>query len=199
MNLKHISGRPIRWGVGSVVLMAAVFLSFARRQTNSLESLVAVTVSGGLDTDPRDGARPVALVAGALGVPSSVFRRAFSGVTPARGSEPEPGQVRRNKAALLSVLAPYAISNDQLDRASDYYRYRPEQGEIWPCTPAKILAIVNNGKLTGLRVIQAGAGYTTPPTLSVPGFQRVVVTAKLGYSKQFETNGSIVGVKVLHE
>jgi len=79
------------------------------------ETRVPVTFTGGYDTDRRDGGRPVVLIAAALGVPTDTFRRAFSGVTPARNGPPEPGQVHRNKEALLSVLSPYGITNDRLD------------------------------------------------------------------------------------
>ena len=62
---------------------------------------VPVVFSEGHDTDPRDHGRPVALVAGALGVTSEVFRDAFSRVHPAgpdRG--PSPEEARANKAAV---------------------------------------------------------------------------------------------------
>src|SRR5581483_6178092 len=43
-----------------------------------------VVFSAGHETDPRDGGRPVALIAAALGVKPEVFRAAFRGVTLAR-------------------------------------------------------------------------------------------------------------------
>ena len=39
--------------------------------------------------------------------PTDVFREAFSGVTPAKGRGPSREDARRNKAALLKVLAPH--------------------------------------------------------------------------------------------
>ena len=47
-----------------------------------LASDVTVTIASGLETDPVDNGRPVVLIAAALGVPTEVFREAFSGVTP---------------------------------------------------------------------------------------------------------------------
>ncbi len=50
------------------------------------ERKVPVTFSGGHGTDPRDYGRPVVLIAAALKVKPEVFRKAFSGVRPARGA-----------------------------------------------------------------------------------------------------------------
>ena len=54
---------------------------------------VPLAFAGGHDTDRRDGGRPVALVAAALGVPDQVFRDAFTHVTPA-GPGREPSRPR---------------------------------------------------------------------------------------------------------
>jgi hypothetical protein len=98
--------------------------------TDSPTSEVTVTISGGYDTDPRDKGRPVILIASALGVPEDVFREAFSHVSPAgAGQEPDPAQVNLNKKALLDALGPYGITNDFLDKVSNYYRYNGSAGE----------------------------------------------------------------------
>ncbi len=57
-----------------------------------------VKFSSGHETDPRDHGRPVVLIAAALNVKPEVFRKAFSGVTPARGRGPTPTEARRNRA-----------------------------------------------------------------------------------------------------
>src|SRR5690242_9418425 len=76
---------------------------------------IHVLISGGHETNPVDHGRPVILIASMLGVPQEVFREAFSGVSPAgAGQEPNPIQVRLNKSALLDVLGPYGVTNDQL-------------------------------------------------------------------------------------
>src|SRR6188474_2109432 len=111
------------------------------------ESKVPVTFSGGHETDPKDKGRPVVLIAAGLGVKPEVFREAFSGVTPARGGKPTPEQARKNKEALLKVLKPHGITNERLDEVSDYYRYRPDKGEMWPTKPAKAQAIIENGRV----------------------------------------------------
>src|SRR5437667_1129886 len=91
---------------------------------------VPVVFSGGHETDPRDGGRPVVLIAAALGVTPEVFREAFSHVRPApAGREPEPGQVRQNKAALLAALAKHGVTNEKLDTVSNYYRYARSRNE----------------------------------------------------------------------
>ena len=84
---------------------------------------VAIKFSGGHETDPRDGGRPVVLVAAGLGVPEEIFRETFTHVTPAsNGREPEPEQVRKNKQALLRGLSSYGVTNDRLDTVSNFYR-----------------------------------------------------------------------------
>src|SRR5262245_15048144 len=98
---------------------------------------VPLTITGGHETDPRDRGRPVALVAGGLGVSPEVFRSAFSKVKPApAGTEPDREQVRQNKAVLLSALTPHGVTNEELNRVSDFYRYVPGRGKLWPVKAA---------------------------------------------------------------
>src|SRR5262245_38839813 len=110
----------------SLLMLAAV--AGCARSLLAEDMKVPVTFSGGHDTDKRDGGRPVVLVAAGLGVSPDVFRKAFRGVTPAKGGPPTGEQARRNKQALLKVLGPLGVTNDRLDEVSDYYRYRPEKG-----------------------------------------------------------------------
>jgi hypothetical protein len=159
---------------------------------------VSVVISGGFDTDPQDKGRPVVLIAAALGVPTEVFRDAFRGVTPARsGSEPSSEQAQRNKAALLKVLAPYGVTNDRLDAVSNYYRYNGSKGEIWSRVQASATATVTNGVVTGVTITNSGAGYTSSPTVTITGPQgKLTATAKLSYTKDFKTNGSISAITI---
>jgi len=90
---------------------------------------VPVEFSGGHDTDPKDRGRPVVLVAGGLGVKPEVFREAFSHVKPApAGTEPDPEQVRKNKAALMDALGKYGVTNEKLDTVSKLLPLRAQQG-----------------------------------------------------------------------
>ena len=158
-------------------------------------SSAAVTFSGGYETDQRDNGRPVALIASILGVTPEVFRYAFSLVTPAAGGqEPDPTQVNLNKAALLSVLGPYGVTNDSLDAASNYYRYNGSAGEVWARTPATATATVVNGKVTGITLTSEGSGYTTAPTISVAGATGFSATAAIGFSRAYATNGRITAI-----
>src|SRR3954468_3700422 len=118
-----------------VAILLVLTVTMASSRIRAAETKVPVTFSGGHETDPRDHGRPVVLIAAALKVRPEVFRQAFSGVTPARGRRPTGDEQRRNKDALLKVLAPYHVSNERLDEVSDYYRYRPEKGELWPTKP----------------------------------------------------------------
>lgn len=151
---------------------------------------VAVTFSGGYETDERDRGRPVTLVAGALGVPPQVFRDAFSRVRPARGGAPTEERVHDNKAVLLDALSKYGITNRRLDEVSDHYRYRRERGEIWPNRPAKAFAIVEGGKIVRFEVTDPGEGYSSAPKVTVPGFA-VGAKVELAFDRKFEKNGSI--------
>ncbi|SFB28832.1 hypothetical protein SAMN05216312_105260 [Cohnella sp. OV330] len=154
----------------------------------------SVTISGGYGTDPLDHGRPVALIAAALGVPAEIFREAFSGVKPAGADSggPTAEEAQANKAALMKVLAPYGITNDRLDEVSNYYRYNGSKGEVWKRTPAAATAIVENGVLKGVKITNAGAGYSSAPTVIVtsPG-GKVAAKAEIVFSKDFKTNGSI--------
>ena len=172
--------------------IAAVTLPGERPATGAEETRVPVTIRGGHETDPQDRGRPVALVAGALGVPAEVFRAAFRNVTPApAGQEPAPEQVRRNKEALLRALAPHGVTNERLDTVSNYYRYNPRRGELWPTTPAAAYATVRQGVVTGFAITTPGAGYSSPPEISVPGLPGVRVKAALSFSTDFRKNGAL--------
>src|SRR3954463_9907160 len=108
-----------------------ICVAMASEIVQAAETKIPVAFSGGHETDPKDHGRPVVLVATALNVKSEVFRRAFSGVTPALGRGPTGDEARRNKEALMKVLGPYKVTNDRLDEVSDYYRYRPQASELW--------------------------------------------------------------------
>jgi hypothetical protein len=152
-----------------------------------------VRISGGFDTDPQDHGRPDVLIAAALGVPTEVFREAFSGVHPAgldRGPTSEEAQA--NKAALMSVLAPYGITNDRLDEVSNYYRYNGRNGGIWRHTLATAEAVVADDKLVGITITNPGSGYSSAPTVTITGPEgTITTTASVNYTSDFATNGSL--------
>jgi len=161
------------------------------------EGAPEVKISGGYDTEGQDRGRPVVLIAAGLGVPPQVFREAFSHVHPApAGREPDPQQVRQNKAALMNALAKYGVTNESLDRVSNYYRYNRSRGEWWPYRPAKISAIVSGGKIAGFKVTDPGAGYSSPPTVTVEGRSDIVGVAVLSFSRDLAKNGSIASVRL---
>ena len=156
------------------------------------QSRVEVSLSGGHETDPRDGGRPVVLVAAALKVPAEVYRKAFRGVTPATGgSQPTRDQVRRNKEALLRVLAPYGVTNERLDEVSDYYRYNRGRGEMWRNSPAKLVADVKDARVVSFTIEDGGSGCSSPPIVRVPGFGDLRVRVELKLGEDFKTNGSV--------
>lgn len=159
---------------------------------------VAVTLTGGHDTDKRDGGRPVALIAAALGVPDEVFRDAFSHVRPAKGGGPTGDEARKNKHELLSRLEKHGVTNDRLDEVSNFYRYRPQNDELWKHKDAVVFATVRDGKVVGFRVAESGYGYSSSPTLSFEGTPKIsfsgVPKVTLLFDKDLTKNGSIKSV-----
>lgn len=160
------------------------------------EKHVPVTFTGGHEIGRDDYGRPVALIAAALGVKPDVFREAFSGVTPAKGRGPSGDEARRNKEALMKVLKPHGITNDRLDEVSDYYRFRPQNGELWPTTAAKAHAVIEGGKITKIVVTEAGAGYNSAPTATVQGMKDVSLKVTVSYGTELKKNGGISEIEV---
>ena len=158
---------------------------------------VPVVFSGGHETDPQDRGRPVVLIAAALGVPSEVFREAFSHVRPASGGrEPEPQQVRANKSALMSALGKHGITNERLDEVSNFYRYPPGPGGVWRNKPAVANALVKDGAVIGYEVVSGGSGYSSPPTVTVSNIKAAAATVELAYGKDLASNGSVSKIEV---
>lgn len=165
----------------------------------SATKTVRLVFSGGHATDPRDGGRPVVLVAAALGVPTDVFRTAFRGVTPAgAGQEPEAAQVGRNKQALLAVLGPYGVTNEALDAASDAYRHNGSAGETWPQTAATGTAVVRRGRVVSVRIVAGGAGYSSAPRVRVPGLPNARIAVTVAYGRDVATNGRVSTLAIRH-
>jgi hypothetical protein len=186
------------WAASLIVaassLVATAASSLAQSDRDASMTRVPVNFSGGHETDRRDRGRPVVLIAAGLGVSSDVFREAFSHVRPApAGTRPSPDQVRKNKEALLDALGPHGITNDRLDEVSNYYRYVRSRGEMWPTKPAAAYAEVEGGKIVRFVVTKGGSGYSSPPSVTVSGFD---VSPKVGLSfgKKFESNGSVAAI-----
>jgi hypothetical protein len=167
-----------------------------RIMARASETKLPITFSGGHETDPRDYGRPIVLVAAALGVTPEVFRTAFRGVTPARNGRPSPQQARSNKDALMRVLKPYGITNERLDTVSDYYRYRPQDGELWTNTPAKAYALVENGKIKKIVLTDHGSGYSSPPQATLKDMKNALLSVTLAFDKDFANNGSVAKVEL---
>jgi hypothetical protein len=180
----------------SVLTGLLVFAPAVGMVVRADETKVPITFSGGHDTDPKDGGRPVVLIAAALGVKPEVFRKAFSGVTPARDGRPSPADARRNKAVLMKALEPHGVTNDRLDEVSDYYRYQPQRGKLWKNTPAKAYAVVENGKIQSVVVTNHGSGYSSPPTATVRGMEQIPFKVTISFDKDFDKNGAIGSVEI---
>jgi hypothetical protein len=185
-----------KWLKLAGALVALTSLASCRDGLSAEEMKIPVHFSGGHDTDRRDHGRPVVLVAAGLGVKPELFREAFRGVTPARGGPPSREQAQRNKRALLKVLGPHGVTNERLDEVSNYYRYRPQSGELWRCREAQAQAIVKDGHITRIEITDAGAGYSSPPKATIKGFDATPLEVKLHFDKDLETNGSIDAIEL---
>jgi hypothetical protein len=154
---------------------------------------VPVTFSEGHETIGEDRGRPVILIAAALGVAPEVFREAFSHVHPAGPNSGGPTQeeARANKTALMSALGKYGITNDKLDEVSNHYRYARSRGEMWPVKPAVANALVKDGVVTGYELISGGSGYSSTPTVTVPGVKDAAAKVELSFGKAYESNGAV--------
>lgn len=161
---------------------AAFLLLALTGRLTAAETEVPLVFSGGHEIGKNDFGRPVVLIAAGLGVKPDEFRRAFSGVTPAKGRGPTGDEARKNKEALMKVLGPLGVTNDRLDEVSNFYRYRPQDGELWKNAPAKGYAVVGGGKVKKVVVTEPGAGHSSPPKVTVKGLEQVVVS-------QFVCNG----------
>jgi hypothetical protein len=158
---------------------------------------IPLVITGGHETLGPDRGRPVILIANALNVPPEVFREAFTHVHPAGpGQQPQPDQVRQNKAALMQALGPLGVTDDRLNQVSNYYRYRRDQGQLWPVTQATAVATASNSGITKITITNPGSGYTTPPDISVPGFPDVHLVATLSFSTDFPKNGSLQKITI---
>ncbi len=161
---------------------------------------VPVTFTGGFDTDPRDKGRPVVLIAGALGVAPQVFRDAFSNVHPAGPDRGPTGEeARKNKEVLMKALGKHGITNDRLDEVSNYYRYMKSRDEVWKHKTASANALVKDGTVIGYEITNGGSGYSSAPTVTVPGVKDAKAKVELSYGKTFEKNGAISAITVPQE
>ena len=182
----------------SLLLLLAVSLAVSGlvHADEAAVTRVPVVFSGGHDTDPRDGGRPVILVASALGVPPEVFRETFTHVHPAGPGSggPTPDEARANKRALLDGLAKYGVTNERLDEVSNYYRYMKSQGQMWTVKPAQAVALVKGGAVTGYEIVDGGAGYSTPPAVTVPGVKDAAAVVSLSFGTDLAANGAVSAI-----
>ena len=157
-----------------------------------------VEFSGGHDYDKkRDHGRPVVLIAAALGVEPDVFREAFSGVRPAKGGGgPSAEEAKKNKSSLMNVLKPHGVTNERLDEVSNFYRFRPQNNELWRVAAAKAHAVVEDGKLVKIVVDEPGYGYSSPPTATIRGMDGVVLKTSIRFAKDLKKNGAVDTIEI---
>jgi hypothetical protein len=179
--------------------LALVCMLETTAMTSAAETKVPITFSGGHDLGKNDYGRPITLMAAALGVKPDEFRQAFSGVKPARGRGPTGAEARRNKEALMKVLQPLGVTNERMDEVANYYRFRPQDGDLWPTKPAKAYAVVEGDKIKKVVITDPGSGYCSPPKVTVKGFESVSLEAKLKLVTDLKKNGGVAGVELVKE
>lgn len=155
-----------------------------------------ITISGGHETDDIDAGRPVFLIGSMLGITGEQFRDAFSYVTPEENGHLNDETAQANKVKLLAQLEPYGITNDEINRVTDYYRYYPGDTNIWPYAHVVLDATISNGAVTSFEVTSGGHGYTSNVTIVVDGYGNIPVNATISYTDSFETNGAIDTITV---
>ena len=163
------------------------------------EKRLPVTFEGGHETDPRDHGRPVTLIAAAMPVPADVFRETFSHVHPAGPGSggPTDAEARQNKQALLKGLSPYGITDARINAVSNYYRYmKRNHDDLWKHREAIAFAVVKNNQVVRFDIADPGAGYTTPPEVTIETLPDVTITTKLEFGTDFATNGAIKSLVV---
>jgi hypothetical protein len=96
----------------------------------------------------------------------------------------------------MSALGKHGITNDRLDEVSNFYRYPPGRGGLWRNKPAVANALVKDGVVIGYEVVDGGAGYSSTPTVTVPGFKIENVKVTLSYGKDLEKNGSVSTIAI---
>lgn len=187
--------------------LAAAFAAFlittaARAEPPALPAGVTrtpVVFAGGHDTVGVDHGRPVILIAAALEVKPEIFREAFTHVHPAGPGSggPTDGEARQNKAALMAALGKYGVTDERLNAVSNFYRYPPGRGGVWKNTPASANALVKDGAVIGYEIVNGGAGYTTAPTVTVPGVKGAAAKVELSFGKDLSTNGAVSSLTIL--
>jgi len=96
----------------------------------------------------------------------------------------------------MSVLGKYGITNEQLDAASNRYRYVRSRGEMWPVKAATANALVKDGKVIGYELVSGGYGYSSAPTVTVSGITGIRPKVELSFSKDFEKNGAVSAISL---
>ena len=186
-------------GCVGILALAIVMGTRTGRAQDGDENRAPLVFSGGHEIGRKDFGRPIALIAAALEVKPDQFRKAFSGVTPAKGGPPSRDQARKNKQALMKVLQPLGVTNERLDEVSNYYRYRPQAGELWPTKPATGYAVIEDGKIAKIVITAGGSGYCSLPAVTIKGMGAIPLRASLRFDTDFEQNGAIESVEVVEE
>jgi hypothetical protein len=192
-----MNGSLKRRCLAPLVMCLTLSMTIMAKTSRAEETKVPVTFSGGHELGKNDYGRPITLMAAALGVKPDEFRKAFSGVKPARGRGPTGEEARRNKDALMKVLGPLKVTNERMDEVANYYRFRPQKGELWPTKPAEAYAIVDGGKIKEIVVTEPGSGYNTPPKATVEGFKNARLETKVKYDTNLKQNGGVESIEIV--
>jgi hypothetical protein len=67
---------------------------------------------------------------------------------------------------------------------------------LWPAKPAKGYAVVQDGKVKKVVITDPGAGYNTPPRVTVPDLPEVHLRVTLAFDKDLKKNGGVASAEV---
>ena len=68
---------------------------------------------------------------------------------------------------------------------------------MWRQTAARATAVVRNGRVISIRLVKAGAGYSSTPHLTVRGYPKAKVRVKLSYGRNLAANGAIRSIGLI--
>lgn len=198
-ELRHLENSPNRNHLDATQSQRITTMQNQNQDLEHESPKGTVLIRGGFTTDPQDGGRPVALIAAALGVEPQVFRDAFRSVRPSRSGPPSASRARANKQVLMNALGKHGVTNERLDTVSNYYRYRPQAGELWTVNPASVQARIEDDQVVGFDIVTPGSGYISPPKIVVAGYPNVQAEATIQFDKRLQANGRLISVTLVKE
>jgi hypothetical protein len=68
------------------------------------------------------------------------------------------------------------------------------EGQMWKHKDAVANALVKDGAVIGYEIVDGGAGYSSPPTISVAGVKSAPAKVELSFGKDLTKNGAVAAI-----